>query len=332
MKRFLYLTGLVLVFLTLASCSRKKEKTLQSNEVPAILAEENHSFLEGESTERLSSEADAGLSETESESESESEDSPSSNLLSFLEDEANFTSPIIEESDEALPQTESVEKRLIDAYKRLKVMEYDSELFFPVNKSDSSELIHYSNKTAVRLFYDQLYRLTKKEYWKMESLENAEITGKELYYYEGDSKKPFEKKIQTKDAEFVSKLNENGLVIRVEKFVDNKSLSVTEINYDSKDRIIKQSVTEDGIVKKEVFNYTVTDNAEVNGQEALPPDYKYYENDKLVTQTEYIKKGFYSTTIWFDSQNCVRTDYENYVKVRDVYFTNGLERRVKNYE
>ena len=64
----------------------------------------------------------------------------------------------------------------------------------------------------------------------------------------------------------------------------------------------------------------------------MPPDYEYYENGVLVTKTEYIKKGVYSTTIWFDSTNSVRTDYENYVKVRDVYFTNGIERRVKNYE
>ena len=68
------------------------------------------------------------------------------------------------------------------------------------------------------------------------------------------------------------------------------------------------------------------------GEDEIPPDYEYYENGVLVTKTEYIKKCVYSTTIWFDSSNWVRTDYEDYVKVRDVYFTNGVERRVKNYE
>ena len=355
MKRFIF-AGLFLSLLTLCSCSRKKteEPVPASSEAKDLIdIEEQPASLQ----EKLITpqEIDEGyLAE---------EERLGTDVLSYLEDEANFTSPIIQTQDEAaenqdeiVPQVEAVEKRLLDAYNRLKVMEYESEVFIPVNKEDSSIIVHYSNKAAVRYFYDNLYRLTKKEYWKMESVENAKLTGTEKFSYNDESKKPYEKIIEKEDVIFVSKLNENGLVIRTEKYTVEESskgklLQTTLWTYDDKNRITSETLTEDKLVKKQVFNYSKTDGQvssskvksgtdasqsektdENEKTEELPPDYEYYENGVLVTKTEYIKKGVYSTTIWFDSTNSVRTDYENYVKVRDVYFTNGIERRVKNYE
>ena len=360
MKRFV-IAGLILCLVTLFSCSRKKKETTQQASIRAEtpggddfewneeeldiqkLIDKSHfnSLIPDEKLNK-NDERTSSLEQTFDDFTAE-EERLGSEVLSYLEDESNFTSPIIEETPEpsdnlenneetTVPKVESVEKRLLDANNKLKAMEFESEVFVPYSKEDSSVLVHYSNKNAVRLFYDNLYRLTKKEYWKMDSVENSKITGTEFYSYEGESKKPYEKKIQTDSAVFVSKLNENGLVIRIEKIVDKKTCSVTTITYDNKDRIITQSVTEDGIVKKEVFNYSVSDKAEEKGEEEVPPDYEYYENNNLVTKTEYSKKGVYSTTIWFDKTNSVRTDYENYVKVREVYYTNGVERRVKNYE
>ena len=310
MKRFLF-AGLLLICLTLCSCSRKKTAE-QEAAVPV----------------QIEQSAEDPIPEEIYIEENEPQEYQT---LDYLEDESNYSSPVIQNTPEE-HEVEPVEKRLTDAYNRLKAMEYGTEKFLPVKNGDSSILIHYSNKNAVRLFYDELFRLVKKEYWKMDSVEDAKITGTEEYYYNEDSKKPYEKKIQTESAVFVSNFNENGLIIRTEKFVDNKSCSVTEIIYDSKDRITSEVVTEGGIVKKQLFNYTVTDQAELNDQDPVPPDYKYYENDMLITTTAYVKKGFYSTTIWFDKENCVKADYENFVKVREVYYTNGVERRVKNYE
>ena len=327
MKKKLF-TGLFLIALTLCSCSRKKKETQALEQPPAqasVRAE-----TPGDTFEWI---------------EDEEEETPPQivQTLDFLENESNFTSPIIEET-----QVESVEKRLVDSYNRLKVMEFESEIFIPsagVLDQSSSVLVHYSKKAAVRLFYDNLYRLTKKEYWKMESVENAALTVTEKYSYEGESKKPYEKIIESESAIFVSKLNENGLVIRTEKYDSAGSLSTkagslsmskgpvqtTVWTYDDKKRITSEAVTEGKLVKKQVFDYSKIKESGENAEE-LPPDYEYYENGVLVTKTEYIKKGFYSTTIWFDSINSVRTDYENYVKVRDVYYANGVERRVKNYE
>ena len=345
MKKKIF-TGLFLIVLTLCSCSRKKTEAQTTEQLPpqaSIRAEtpgENFEWIEEEDP----------VPAIEEEIPSEETPPEIVQTLDFLENEANFTSPIIEDT-----QVESVEKRLIDAYNRLKVMEFESEIFIPsagMQDKDSSILVHYSKKAAVRLFYDNLYRLTKKEYWKMESVENAALSVTEKYSYEGEAKKPYEKIIESENTIFVSKLNENGLVIRTEKYDSAESLSTKEgalstkegslsmskgpvqttvWTYDDKKRITSEAVTEGKLVKKQVFDYSKIPESGEN-EDNLPPDYEYYENGVLVTKTEYIKKGFYSTTIWFDTTNSVRTDYENYVKVRDVYYTNGVERRVKNYE
>jgi len=344
MKRFLF-AGLFLAALTLFSCSRKKQETQVpaqdsvpvSAQVPAQ-AQETQTPIEVEETAETSPEYEEFAAE---------EERMGTEVLDFLEDESNFSSPIIE-TEEGIPEAEPVEKRLLDSYNRLKVMEYGTEVFLPVNKEDSSVLIHYSNKAAVRLFYDELFRLTKKERWKMDSVETAELSVTERYNYDGSSKNPYEKIIETKDTIFVSKLNENGLVIRTEKYSidESQSLSTKERSlslskgpiqttvwtYDDKNRITSETVSEGTSVKKQLYNYAKSDRLKTEDSDELPPDYEYYENGALITKTEYKEKGVYSTTIWFDSTSSVRTDYENYVKVRDVYFTNGVERRVKNYE
>lgn len=327
MKRFLF-TALFLAVLTLFSCSRKKTdkpEEAQGQSEEARMPQEQQELQLTDNTDNI--ENQDSMPSQEEIIEIEERLPEIEQTLDFLEDEANYSSPVSEDGE-----VEPVEKRLTDAYKRLKVMEYGNEKFLPSKQGNNSVLVHYSDKSAVRLFYDQLFRLTKKEYWQMESVQDARITATEEYYYQGDSKKPYEKKIKKDNILLVSKYNENGLIIRSEKSTDDIITAVTEIKYDSKDRIIMQTVNEAGIERKEVFDYRVTDDAEADNQEALPPDYKYYENGRLVTQTEYIKKGFYTTIINFDSSDSVRTDYENFVKVREVYYTDGEEKRVKYYE
>ena len=291
-------------------------------------------------------------------------------VFNFLEDEANFHPPIIEDTEEAssdsqesdseskeasdqnnpaVPEVEAVEKRLLDSYNRLKVMEYGKELFFPLQREQGDAvLIHYSNKAAVRLFYDQYYRLTKKEHWNMESVRNAKVKLVEKYEYEGNSKNPVQKIIESDNTLFVSKLNENGLVIRTQKYEvpqnteedskksdskkrSNKLVSTTTWTYDQKNRITSETVTEKGRVQKQVFIYDKIDKLADN-PDNIPPDYEYYENGVLRTKTEYISKGTYNTTIVFDNVNTVRAEYENYIKVRDVYYVNGVQKRIKTYE
>ena len=182
----------------------------------------------------------------------------------------------------------------------------------------------------------------------MESVQNAKIKLVEKYEYEGQSKNPVQKIIEADDTLFVSKLNENGLVIRTLKYEvpkqteedskksdskkqSNKLISTTTWTYDQKNRITSETVSEKSKVQKQVFIYDKIDKLGDN-PDNIPPDYEYYENGVLRTKTEYKTKGTYNTTIVFDSINTVRAEYENYIKVRDVYYVNGVQRRIKSYE
>lgn len=277
-----------------------------------------------------------------------------SDVLSMLEDEANFMPPIIdtdieepqeEDKDSEQNQTleaQPVEKLLTDTQNRLKLLEYGNERFLPVNTDNSRVLVHYSDQKAVRYFYDERYRLIKKEYWIMDAVSSARINGRELYEYTEDSKNPSKKIIENDTTKLVSIMNENGFVIRTEKYEladqekgrSQKTLSITEWQYDENNRVTGENCTEynyDGekykgsVQKRQVFRYK-------KEEDSFPPDYEYYENNVLRTKTEYTEKDKYTTLIVFDEENSVKTYYENYVKVKDVFITGGVEKRVRVYE
>lgn len=269
-------------------------------------------------------------------------------LLSLLEDEEGILPPIdfTEQENEIAALETSVEKLLADSYGRLKIMTFGNEYFYPDAKEDSQTFVHYSNNNAIRAFYDKLFRLVKKEYWKMNSVEDSKITATETYEYNGDAKTPVRKIIENEASKIVSNLDENGLVIKAEKFSisskeeennkNNLPENITEWQYDSKQRITAQTVTDyeytasgklkKKTIKKQLFDYTKV------GESDLPPDYEYYEDGMLRRKTEYTTKDEYSTLVVFDGNNSVKTYYKDYVKTKELYITDGVERRVKNYE
>ena len=146
-------------------------------------------------------------------------------------------------------------------------------------------------------------------------------------------------------AKIVSSFDENGLVIKSQKYVyintgedqkDKKEqiVNLTTWKYDDKNRILEEKATDykyvegkytGNLSKRQVFIYK-------NKEEDFPPDYEYYEDNVLRTKTEYTEKDKYMTLIVFDEENSVKTYYENHIKVKDVFITNGVEKRVKVYE
>lgn len=297
-------------------------------------------------------------------------------IIEILENEENMSSPIVEEtenttktdseneqnadsetSDEEnseqnnqesseneeesdVPIVEGVEKRLTDSYNRLKVLEFASEIFLPIEKEDQTVFIHASDKQAVRIFYDDNFRLVKKEYWNTESVVTSKLLITEQYEYKENEKNPFRKIIQSENQKSVSLFNENGLTDSVTKYeikdgeVSKNPSNLTKWKYDEKNRIIQELSTDyiyqgdklkNKTEKKQLFIYNKDD-------ENISPDYEYYENNELKTKTVYTAKGNYSVLINFDSSNSVCTYYENYIKVKDVYKTDGVETRVRTYE
>ena len=269
-------------------------------------------------------------------------------ILSLLEDESLISPPIIEETDEGpvVENAEVIEKIFRDSNGVLKSMQFGTEYFVPQSKNGDMVLVHYFAKTAIRLFYDDLYRLVKKELWKMESVQNAAITGLELYEYSGDAKIAQKKTVQNQKYKTVSTLNADGLVIETKKYEalgedsDNKAnkefeyntrpVSVSKWKYDEQKRITEESVTEYAVTKTK--STVVNDTKQVFIYNEGHDIYEYYENGNRKIKTEYGEKGNYATTIFFDSVNSVTTYYENYIKLRDVYMYNGVLTREKVYE
>jgi len=251
-------------------------------------------------------------------------------ILNLLEDEESLQSPV------ELEQAETVEKRLTDSYNRLKILEFGKERFIPVSNTDSSVFVYYADGKATRHFYDSSFRLIKKEYWNMESVANASIRASESYEYQDDSKFPYQKIIENESSKIVSNFNQDGLVIRAEKTVSELLVEVSQWKYDEQKRLIMETVTgynydektkklKSTSEKKQLYIYN-------KKEEELPPDYEYYENNILKTKTVYTAKGNYSTLINFDEENSVTTWYENHIKVKDVYTSRGVQKRVRLYE
>lgn len=265
-------------------------------------------------------------------------------ILTLLEDESLISPPIIEETDDGpvVENAPQIEKIFRDSNGVLKSMQFGTEYFIPQQNNGNTILVHYSAKSAIRLFYDDLYRLVKKELWKMESINNAAITGLELYEYNGDSKIASTKTIQTQKYKTVSKLNADGLLIETKKYealeageatefeYNSRPVSVSFWKYDDQKRITEEAVTEYAVTKQKstVVNDTKQRFIYNEGHDI----YEYYENGSLKIKTEYGEKGNYVTTIYFDSQNSVITYYQDYIKLRDVYMYNGIQTREKVYE
>ena len=180
----------------------------------------------------------------------------------------------------------------------------------------------------------------------MISFYDSKIIGIEEYEYENESKLPSKKIVKTQAAKTVSKFNSDGLVIEADKYsaiqtegdweYEPKTSSVTLWEYDDQKRITVELNREKGITKKQRFFYHEMPETQESDteeeKEEIPPDYEYYENNVLKIKTEYVSKSEYTTLIVFDRSNSVKTYYKDYAKVKDVYITDGVERRVKNYE
>jgi hypothetical protein len=64
----------------------------------------------------------------------------------------------------------------------------------------------------------------------------------------------------------------------------------------------------------------------------LPADYEYFENDILKIKAVYSEtKGNYTQEIFFDNMS-VKSFYEDNLLKKDIYYIDGVEKRVVDYE
>lgn len=248
-----------------------------------------------------------------------------------------------EEADEKeTAEPENVEKHLLDSYNRLRLFEFEKEIFIPKTERKKRILIHSNEKTVTRTFYDKKYRLVKKEEWDMQNKADSKLLKVTEYEYTQDNKNPSLKKETVDNIKTETSYNQNGMPSEAKQFLVEEKSSTLLVNskwkYDEKNRIIEEQISEyskNTLVqsKKQKYFYNKVDKEnEKEEPETFPPDYEYYENGLLKIKTVYEKKGTWKNQIFFDDSYSVSTYYVDNKKTKDVYIQNGTIRRSKSYE
>lgn len=240
-----------------------------------------------------------------------------------------------------LPSNESNEKKLKDSLGSLSFYSVDNEILSVQNLEKDRILIRKYENHLVRKFYDEKMRLIKQETWNINSnFADSKIEKKEDFFYKENSLIPFSCEIIENNSSFHELLyDEKGRVVssKNSSLQDEKKQlqSFTTWKYDEKNRITEKQ-TEDYVYKKgsfskiekienkkEVFLYKIEE-----GQ----PDYYYSENGEVKLKTEFSSVDDYVTTMNFDNGFIVESFYKNGIRKKDIYYLNGVIRRVKQYD
>lgn len=245
-----------------------------------------------------------------------------------------------EEIEKALE--EDIEaKELLNSTNELKFMEFDKEIFIPQKTNEGLILIHSVDGNTTRNFYDNSYRLIKKEIWNIKTVDNSRLIQTEEYIYEEDKNKP--SKIIVSSEESIKEVNyttegfisfvDNYIMYKDEKIITSKLSRV----YDDENRILSEESVDykykDEKYKKIDYKFTKKHVYKYNEGEDIPPDFEYFEDDVLKMKNKYsIEKGNYTSQIFFEDGFSVKTYYEEELKVRDVFYQNDEVIREKIYE
>lgn len=262
-------------------------------------------------------------------------DSLENNGENPLEDEESFDLQKSKNIEETLENSKLIEKLYIDRLNELKILEFEKELFIP----NDEVLIEKNEKSVSKSYYDDLYRVIKKEHWSIGKLLDSKISKTELFEYYDDTLVSKSKTEITEAEKKVSVFNKNGFVEKIEEYSifenQNYLISETNLSYDEKDRINEK--TETKYIYDEEYKMKPTVNTKRfvyhnKENEELPADYEYFENDILKIKVVYSEtKGNFTQEIFFDNMS-VKSFYEDNLLKKDIYYIDGVEKRVVNYE
>lgn len=262
-------------------------------------------------------------------------DSLENNGVNPLEDEESFDLQKSKNIEETLENSKLIEKLYIDRLNELKILEFEKELFIP----NDEVIIEKNEKSVSKSYYDDLYRVIKKEHWSIGKLLDSKISKTELFEYYDDTLVSKSKTEITEAEKKVSVFNKNGFVEKIEEYSifenQNYLISETNLSYDEKDRINEK--TETKYIYDEEYKMKPTVNTKRfvyhnKENEELPADYEYFENDILKIKVVYSEtKGNFTQEIFFDNMS-VKSFYEDNLLKKDIYYIDGVEKRVVNYE
>lgn len=260
-----------------------------------------------------------------SEMSDETNDSQAEETLSEIE---NFFS---EEKEEV---TKTGKNDLLSFY------EFDNEIFTSQDSEGNHILVHSMKEKVNRFFYDDEYKLIKKEVWNIPSVFKAALEKTETYKYFENSKVVSEKEITGPYTVENVKYSNDGKTLSAEKyavFEDKEHITEKRLfSYDDDGNLLSDELKEYfykaddykdldySFTKKYLYSYN---------DEGIPPDFKYFENGILKMHNKYsTEKGNFTSRIFFDEGLSVKSYYENNIRVRDVYYRNNSIIREKVYE
>lgn len=275
--------------------------------------------------------------EEESTMNSESESSEVSEMSDETNDsQAEETLSEIEKffSEEKEEVTKTGKNDLLSFY------EFDNEIFTSQDSEGNHILVHSMKEKVNRFFYDDEYKLIKKEVWNIPSAFKAALEKTETYKYFENSKVVSEKEITGPYTVQNVKYNNDGKTLSAEKYaVFEEKEHITEkrhFSYDDDGNLLSDELKEYfykaddykdldySFTKKYLYSYN---------DEGIPPDFKYFENGILKMHNKYsTEKGNFTSRIFFDEGLSVKSYYENNIRVRDVYYRNNSIIREKVYE
>ena len=250
----------------------------------------------------------------------------------------------------AAAKNEIRESRFTDTEKKLRFYSFNDEVLSLQKNQDGYTAISSDNKTAVRKFYDNAFRLYKREFWNLSGgAETSEAAKTENYIY-ADGAKPVSAVITEPKNRMEISYDESGRIViskvfaaenesseksadpnaaveikfnlkSMTRFSYGESGKLTERYYESYD--YRRGKLTDTETKREVYEHKTEDGE---------PDYYFYENGALRMKRIYRSVDAYTAYMYFDGGYSSESVYENGRHVRDLFFLYGKLVRSRNYE
>lgn len=242
------------------------------------------------------------------------------------------------------------ESRFTDTEKKLRFYSFNDEALSLQKTQAGYTAISSDNKTAVRKFYDNAFRLYKREFWNLSGgAETSEAAKTENYIY-ADGAKPVSAVITEASSRTEISYDESGRIVISKVFAaENESAeksaepnaaaeikfnlkSMTRFSYGESGRLTeryyesydyRRGKLTDTETKREVYEHKTEDGE---------PDYYFYENGVLRMKRIYRSVDAYTAYMYFDGGYSSESVYENGKRVRDLFFLYGKLIRSRNYE
>lgn len=250
----------------------------------------------------------------------------------------------------AAAKNEIRESRFTDTEKKLRFYSFNDEVLSLQKNQDGYTAISSDNKTAVRKFYDNAFRLYKREFWNLSGgAETSEAAKTENYIY-ADGAKPVSAVITEPKKRMEISYDESGRIViskvfaaeneSSEKLADSNAAVEIKFNLKSMTRF---SYGESGKLTERYYELYDYRRGKLSGTETRrevyehktedgEPDYYFYENGALRMKRIYRSVDAYTAYMYFDGGYSSESVYENGRHVRDLFFLYGKLVRGRNYE